>query len=95
MAGDLRRIIGDEEDNCGICGKKVREHQNGMGCDLCDVWYQCGCVKITEEEYKKMKEVGDKIFWFCKCCKEEEINAKCENMELRREMKYLNMKITC
>jgi FtsZ-binding cell division protein ZapB len=67
----------------------VREDQNGMGCDLCEFWYHCGCVKINVEEYKKMKEMGDKISWFCKQCKEETRNTKGENEELKKENEKL------
>ena len=38
-------------------------------------------------------QIGDKIKWFCNCCKEEENNTKKQNMNLKAQVKLLTDKI--
>ena len=40
------------DNKCGKCNKSVRDNDNGLLCDSCDVWYHNGCIKISMEEYK-------------------------------------------
>lgn len=56
------------EDNCGKCGRKVGNRDNGINCEKCKLWYHAGCEGMCVEYYKGLKRQEDEL-WFCKSCK--------------------------
>ena len=78
---------------CGVCIKKVTEKQSGIGCDVCENWYHCRCVKMSSEAFKMIKEMGEKLAWNCESCIGEVAQNKKklreENEALRDENKRL------
>jgi len=89
--------VEDEEENCGICKKKVRSDQNGISCDSCEMWYHCGCVKMSVDEYKCIQKLGKRLTWNCGRCgislKEQNDRLKEENKKLIELLRNLEMKI--
>ena len=65
----------EENWNCGKCKKLVGEGQNGMGCDICDGWYHCGCIGMSKKDYDCYGAIKDAM-WICKECKDHARNAK-------------------
>lgn len=56
------------DDECGNCQRPVRESENGLQCDGCDIWYHAGCERIPVEMYKMYKKYKEEL-WFCQACK--------------------------
>jgi len=86
-----------EEDICGVCDKKVRDNQNGIGCDTCDSWYHCGCVKMHIDEYKLIQKLGKRLTWNCGHCgtslREQNEKLKEENKKLVDILRNFERKI--
>ena len=82
---------------CGICKKEVKETHNGLGCDACETWYHCGCIKITQDEYKLIQKMGNQLCWSCGRCgldiKKQNELLKSENEKLRTELEEIKKKI--
>lgn len=34
-------------------------------CDLCDSWFHVTCLKISDDQYKKINQLKDLVHWFC------------------------------
>ena len=73
---------------CMKCNRKVKENQKGIQCEYCDIWFHISCGDLGEEEYEKLKNLGDKASWYCKSCtsrikdmKKEIQVLKCERSE--------------
>ena len=49
---------GGNSGQCGTCDKVVKDHKNGLQCDMCDMWFHCGCEKVSAEEYELL-ETGE------------------------------------
>lgn len=55
---------------CVVCKTEVRQRQQGLQCDACDLWQHRTCESgVTQEEYRRMNrgELAD-IKWYCKDC---------------------------
>ena len=74
-----------DEDRCGVCNIKVRENDNALSCDTCEIWYHIGCIGVEKHNYEKMKILGDGIDWNCKECKTKKKNLKNELRKLKDE----------
>lgn len=57
---------GESEDKCLNCRKIVREDDDGLQCEVCELWFHSGCQGMTSETYRIINQEG--IHWFCKNC---------------------------
>lgn len=92
----------DDNDNCGVCKKLVREEDNGIGCEVCHQWFHAGCTKMAAELYKMLKKYRSQP-WFCKRCtadikqikqlkdRNEELKVKLKDLQERVEEKKLEI----
>jgi len=62
--------VEDKRGDCGVCDKEVKSHNQGLTCDMCDVWYHDMCCNISQalylcliQECKDGKKSG--IHWYC------------------------------
>jgi len=80
----------EEDEKCGGCKKEVRGNQNGISCDACGVWYHCGCIKVSQEEYRMIQKMANRITWTCGRCgvdiKKQNELLKSENQKLMKEI---------
>ena len=51
---------------CGKCNKPVFDHQNGIGCDICNIWYHLKCSKHSLNDYVSMSKSEEA--WVCTDC---------------------------
>lgn len=56
---------GDERDKCGQCRNRVGE--DGIQCEICDVWSHPKCVGISKEGYEALSS-NSQIHWYCAAC---------------------------
>jgi hypothetical protein len=70
LKGSGSKRVGNESDPCGKCRQRVVDE--GLQCDLCDVWWHLVCSKTTPEGYRVFSNKVAKHLWFCsnKCRKE-------------------------
>ena len=40
------------------CSKRVKEEEQAVQCEYCDIWYHNKCVGISEEQLKVMGDIG-------------------------------------
>ncbi|XP_075218851.1 uncharacterized protein LOC142323284 [Lycorma delicatula] len=54
---------------CLVCNKRLSESENVLMCyGTCRKWYHIGCVNVSLENYKKIRELGNLVCWFCERC---------------------------
>ena len=51
----------------GGCGKIVADTDNGLQCEVCEKWFHCKCIEVSEEAYKVISDT-DALHWYCKAC---------------------------
>ena len=61
-----------EYGKCGWCGKVVGKKDNGIECELCEIWHHAECVDMSDEVYKVASRC-EALHWFFwkvqrKCC---------------------------
>ena len=56
-----------EGDKCEIYDKGVGNKDLGIQCELCELWWHAGCVKIPEDVYKVLGKMSN-LHWFCEAC---------------------------
>ena len=57
-----------EFEKWGTCANKyVTDKEEGIQCDLCEVWFHAGCIDVTDELYKVMG-CHEALHWFCPKC---------------------------
>jgi len=67
---DSKKMDSDKGDSkCGTCSKKVTNHDDGVQCEVCNVWFHCKCQRITDEMYRSMQSYKDDLHWYCAGCK--------------------------
>lgn len=58
----------DTASPCGKCGKGVPD-KAAVCCDgLCNKWYDLKCADLTENDYKLINKLDDKVKWYCSIC---------------------------
>lgn len=57
---------GEATDNCGHCKGVVKDEDSAVQCELCYVWFHCGCAGIDDTVYPHLGQAG--LHWFCKHC---------------------------
>lgn len=53
-------------EKCGACKKNVGSSDNGVMCEVCEVWFHSKCQNITDDTYKLLSQ--DRIHFFCGNC---------------------------
>ena len=66
--GDIQKNPGPM-DPCSVCGKRVRDNQDGLFCEVCLNWAHRHCVKMSESEYYHWANIEDG--WICLKCEKE------------------------
>ena len=59
--------VGEIDDaglsRCGSCMKAVTDHDDGVCCEICGIWFHCRCQGIAEQMYKAMTLFKDDLHW--------------------------------
>ena len=66
-----------------------KDHQNGLQCDMCDMWFHCGWEKGSAEEYELLERSESAARWFCRACSLQSAEARGQVKNLVRENKKL------
>ncbi|KAG8300339.1 hypothetical protein J6590_078507, partial [Homalodisca vitripennis] len=54
---------------CPVCKNLVKEDDSALQCEIvCNNWFHCACVSITDVEYEYMKILAEKSKWACEAC---------------------------
>ena len=75
-SGNIRHL-------CGICKKAVKSNQQGICCDLGEIWFhtRSSCLNMTEETYKVHSE-NINLQWSCNQCSDlQRDNAELNSTE--------------
>ena len=43
------------DGGCGLCGKTVKEREEGVQCEYCEKWYHKKCEKIGDQMYEMLQ----------------------------------------
>lgn len=81
---------------CNECRKKVLSKEKGLCCDLCERWYHTGCLGINDEDYKKIVQLGDLVFWLCDNDKKKHIdwkNHETSEKEIARKIELMENEV--
>lgn len=79
-------------DKCGACKKVVAVSDNGVMCEVCEVWFHSKCQNLSEDTYRLLSQ--DKIHFFCGNCDKAvgkilksltELNLRQEKLEQKVE----------
>ena len=88
-------------ETCPIlnCKKIVGDDQDGIQCDVCNLWYHRECIKLSKEEYRIQKR-NETSKWFCEKCigeiqdtKQELKVSKDQNKKLQKELSSLQEEV--
>jgi hypothetical protein len=63
--------IQGEDAPCGDCRLLVKEDDEGLQCNLCDLWHHRTCEDVSAETYQLMMSVGGRatnVHWYCNKC---------------------------
>jgi hypothetical protein len=60
------KVSEKHKDKCLLCATAVKEEENGIQCELCEMWVHAKCEKINEEGFKVLSM--DNIHWYCLGC---------------------------
>ena len=80
-----------KEDDCGICLKSVKDGEEGLCCDACDLWFHRLCCKVTPSAYKVLNT--DKLPWFCGSCRKTAKAFASNLKDLKDDIVYLQDKV--
>lgn len=65
--------MGDHDENCGKCKKKII-NDRGVGCEgVCQKWFHPACVSISAPEMKLI-EKNKQIKWMCEDCNDQYVH---------------------
>jgi hypothetical protein len=53
-------------EKCGICKKAIASSDNGVRCEVCEVWFHSKCQNMSDDTHKLPNQ--DKIHFFCGNC---------------------------
>ena len=84
-----KKKVKDEENKQELCfcQQPVSVNEKGICCDMCSRWLHIACADISEEEYKLINKLGEKVCFLCSPCKEG--LKKDNNMMLNEIIKLL------
>ena len=73
--------------------KIVGNNENGIQCDICNLWYHRECLKLSEEEYRIQRR-NEMSKWFCEKCIGEIQDTK-QELKIPKEHNKKNFKKNC
>lgn len=60
---------GKKNEKCGTCCKQVSVNDNGIQCEICELWYHIKCEDMSEQLYKALCTFQQDLHWYCSSCK--------------------------
>lgn len=72
LAGDIEVNPGPKNWKypCRVCSAPVKSNQQGVQCDICDIWLHTRCISVSNDEYEKLQSSVEP--WCChRCCLKE------------------------
>lgn len=75
--------VNSAKDRCGVCGIIVKAKDEGLMCDMCEIWFHGSCGQIDSDQYKLITKLEGVVDWFCDECKNGIKNLHSENKELK------------
>jgi len=86
----------DKGDKCTKCTKPAGEKEEGVQCEICQLWSHAKCVDISTELYCYLQKCAN-IHWYCDSCNKavgqvlEEL-SKLSNRQENTELKVNELK---
>lgn len=71
MAEQSNQLMGGKQrdDSCGTCRRKVKDDDQALCCNLCDMWHHIKCEKVRDDTYKFLTENDENcLHWYCGKC---------------------------
>jgi hypothetical protein len=56
----------DKGCNCITCGRKVKDEDSSLQCEVCEGWCHAQCEKISEDVFQVLQR--ENIHWYCLTC---------------------------
>ena len=63
-------------DTCGECKRVVKEGQNALQCEWCELWFHIECIKVSASEYNRIV-LAKTTMWMCVECGLQGMNGEC------------------
>jgi len=65
--------LDEKKKDCGVCSMEIKTQDQGVPCDLYDVWFHDKCVNISQAQYLCLNQdskdgKGSGIHWYCADC---------------------------
>lgn len=86
-------------DKCGKCRSAVKGNQDGILCEVCEVWYHSECGGLKRKEYEYFGSKGAPL-WVCAACEgvvkgagDKIKRLENENEDLRRDNREIMGKV--
>ena len=67
LGGDVETNPGPVRYPCTVCGRPVKSNQQGIECSMCGKWTHASCCGVSHEEYLRLGENEDEL-WYCPIC---------------------------
>lgn len=80
---------------CPDCQQTVKEEQNAVECEVCQLWFHQGCQNITDILYSVLtSDESGQISWYCNFCKRgaKSIMSLIKNLSVKQTTLESNMK---
>jgi len=87
---DIKSKHKEDESICGSCMKTLGDRDNGVYCEICELWFHCRCQGVPEAMYNVLSQYNAELHWFCKSCNTgagkllmslSKVNTKLEKLE--------------
>ena len=78
------------DGGCGLCGKTVKEREEGVQCEYCEKWYHKKCEKIGDQMYEMLQN-EDGVKWFCNKCREVDVIGELRKWKAKMENGLLDL----
>lgn len=92
-----RQSKSEEDEECGICRKKVMEMEKAVVCDVCTTWYHLGCGGVGNELYKAIEKFGyrgtKELPWQCKICRKFAVGLQQEILKMSQRQEKMEKKL--
>ena len=58
----------EDVSKCGTCKKPVGDQDDGVYCEICELWFHCRCQGISDGLYIALSQFKSELHWFCNSC---------------------------
>ena len=72
LAGDIETNPGPGRYPCTVCKRPVKSKQKAVECSMCEKWTHDICGGISREEYARLSEENDDL-WYCPDCLSDQL----------------------